>query len=111
MLAERLNYEDKVIEAQLAHAVPDALGRAYNRMQFLEQRRAMLQAGCLRPCAGKRRGGGFFRAAFPQADDNQHQEHEGAPFFSENSRGTGNRPRLADQSTGKANATLYKSTT
>ena len=44
MLAERLNYEDKVIEAQLAHAVPDALGRAYNRTQFLEQRRAMLQA-------------------------------------------------------------------
>jgi hypothetical protein len=44
MLAERLNYEDKVIEAQLAHAVPDALGRAYNRTQFLAQRRAMLQA-------------------------------------------------------------------
>jgi integrase len=44
MLAERLNYDDKVIEAQLAHAVPDALGRAYNRTQFLEQRRAMLQA-------------------------------------------------------------------
>lgn len=43
MLAERLNFDDKVIEAQLAHAVPDALGRAYNRTQFLEQRRAMLQ--------------------------------------------------------------------
>lgn len=27
--------------------------------------RVCLQAGCLRPCAGKRRGGGFFRAAFP----------------------------------------------
>lgn len=44
MLAERLNYDDKVIEAQLAHAVPDALGRAYNRTQFVEQRRVMLQA-------------------------------------------------------------------
>ena len=44
MLAERLNFDDKVIEAQLAHAVPDALGRAYNRTQFFEQRRAMLQA-------------------------------------------------------------------
>lgn len=43
MLAERLNFDDKVIEAQLAHAVPDALGRAYNRTQFFEQRRAMLQ--------------------------------------------------------------------
>ena len=43
MLAERLNFDDKVIEAQLAHAVPDALGRAYNRTQFVEQRRAMLQ--------------------------------------------------------------------
>ncbi len=43
MLAERLNFDDKVIEAQLAHAVPDALGRAYNRTQFVEQRREMLQ--------------------------------------------------------------------
>jgi hypothetical protein len=32
-----------VIEAQLAHAVKDALGRAYNRTEFLEQRRKMLQ--------------------------------------------------------------------
>jgi hypothetical protein len=31
-----------VIEAQLAHAVPDALGRAYNRTQFLEQRRDLM---------------------------------------------------------------------
>ena len=43
MLHERLNVAPEVIEAQLAHAVPDALGRAYNRTEFLEQRRAMMQ--------------------------------------------------------------------
>lgn len=31
-----------MIEAQLAHAVVDVLGRAYNRTQFLEQRRDMM---------------------------------------------------------------------
>lgn len=44
LLAERLNVDEAVIEAQLAHAVKDALGRAYNRTEFLEQRRRMLQA-------------------------------------------------------------------
>ena len=43
LIAERLGVEDKIIEAQLAHAVSDALGRAYNRTQYLEQRRDMLQ--------------------------------------------------------------------
>jgi integrase len=43
MLAERLNFPPEVIEAQLAHSVPDALGRAYNRTQFLKQRQAMMQ--------------------------------------------------------------------
>ena len=43
LLAERLNVDEAVIEAQLAHAVKDALGRAYNRTEFLEQRRKMLQ--------------------------------------------------------------------
>jgi integrase len=43
MLAERLNVDEKVIEAQLAHSVPDKLGRAYNRTQFTDQRRQMLQ--------------------------------------------------------------------
>jgi hypothetical protein len=38
MLAERLNFDDKVIEAQLAQAVPDALGRAYNRMRISAHR-------------------------------------------------------------------------
>ena len=42
MAAERLNVQPEVIEAQLAHTVPDALGRAYNRTQYLDQRRAMM---------------------------------------------------------------------
>lgn len=42
MIAERLGVHAEVIEAQLAHAVGDALGRAYNRTQFLEQRRDMM---------------------------------------------------------------------
>jgi integrase len=44
MLAERLGVDEAVIEAQLAHAVKDSLGRAYNRTEFVAQRRAMLQA-------------------------------------------------------------------
>ncbi len=43
MLAERLGVDEAVIEAQLAHSVRDSLGRAYNRTEFLEQRRAMMQ--------------------------------------------------------------------
>lgn len=42
LIAERLGIAPEVIEAQLAHAVSDALGRAYNRTQFLEQRRDMM---------------------------------------------------------------------
>jgi hypothetical protein len=42
-LAERLGVDESVIEAQLAHSVKDSLGRAYNRTEFLEQRRAMMQ--------------------------------------------------------------------
>ena len=42
MIAERLGVAAEVIEAQLAHAVGDALGRAYNRTQFIEQRRDMM---------------------------------------------------------------------
>ena len=44
LLAERLNVDEAVIEAQLAHAVKDSLGRAYNRTEFLDQRRKMIQA-------------------------------------------------------------------
>lgn len=43
MLAERLGVEPVVIEAQLAHSVPDALGRAYNRTQYMAQRTVMMQ--------------------------------------------------------------------
>lgn len=43
MLAERLGQPAEVIEAQLAHRVPDSLGRAYNRTQFAEQRRPLMQ--------------------------------------------------------------------
>lgn len=43
LLAERLDVDEGVIEAQLAHAVKDSLGRAYNRTAFLDQRRGMLQ--------------------------------------------------------------------
>jgi integrase len=43
ILAERLNVDESVIEAQLAHSVKDSLGRAYNRTTFDEQRRTMLQ--------------------------------------------------------------------
>lgn len=42
MIAERLGIAPEVIEAQLAHAVADSLGRAYNRTQFLDQRRDMM---------------------------------------------------------------------
>jgi integrase len=42
LIAERLAIAPEVIEAQLAHAMGDSLGRAYNRTQFLEQRRDMM---------------------------------------------------------------------
>ena len=44
MLAERLEFDPLVIEAQLAHGVRDANGRAYNRTTYLAQRTAMMQA-------------------------------------------------------------------
>src|SRR6185503_8337153 len=44
ILHERLGFSPDVIEAQLAHSVRDSLGRAYNRTEFVEQRRKMLQA-------------------------------------------------------------------
>ena len=43
ILEERLHFEPAAIEAQLAHSVKDSNGRAYNRTEFVEQRRAMLQ--------------------------------------------------------------------
>lgn len=44
LLDEKLNYRVECIEQQLAHAVKDANGRAYNRTKHLEQRREMMQA-------------------------------------------------------------------
>lgn len=43
ILAEELHQPPEIIEHQLAHAVPDALGTAYNRTKFLKERRAMMQ--------------------------------------------------------------------
>ncbi|WP_326538618.1 tyrosine-type recombinase/integrase [Pseudorhodoferax sp.] len=43
MLVERLGVPENVVEAQLAHAVKDNLGRAYNRTEFVAERVAMMQ--------------------------------------------------------------------
>ncbi|HDR9759509.1 TPA: tyrosine-type recombinase/integrase [Burkholderia cepacia] len=43
ILAEVLGVPAEIIEAQLAHAVRDPLGRAYNRTTFLRERRNMMQ--------------------------------------------------------------------
>lgn len=42
ILHEELHIKPEVIEHQLAHAVPDALGGAYNRTKFLQARRTMM---------------------------------------------------------------------
>jgi hypothetical protein len=49
ILHEELEQKPEVIEHQLAHAVPDNLGSAYNRTKFIKERRAMMQiwADCL----------------------------------------------------------------
>lgn len=44
LLDEVLRYRVDIIEHQLAHAVKDATGRAYNRTSFLEDRTEMMQA-------------------------------------------------------------------
>lgn len=44
ILDEVLNFRVDIIEHQLAHAVLDANGRAYNRTTHLEARRTMMQA-------------------------------------------------------------------
>ncbi len=43
ILAEELHQKPEVIEHQLAHKVPDALGTAYNRTKFMKERRVMMQ--------------------------------------------------------------------
>lgn len=42
-IAEKLGYPGDPIELQLAHRIPGVLGEAYNRAQYLEQRKQMLQ--------------------------------------------------------------------
>ena len=44
LLDEVLGVAPAVIEAQLAHSVKDSLGSAYNRTEFMEQRKLMMQA-------------------------------------------------------------------
>jgi len=39
LLAERLHFPAEIIEYQLAHSVPDALGTAYNRTKFINDLR------------------------------------------------------------------------
>jgi integrase len=43
ILHEELEQKPEVIEHQLAHAVPDMLGKAYNRTKFIKERKAMMQ--------------------------------------------------------------------
>jgi integrase len=43
ILHEELEHKPEVIEHQLAHAVPDNLGPAYNWTKFIPQRRVMMQ--------------------------------------------------------------------
>lgn len=43
ILHERLEIDPYIIEHQLAHSVPDALGDAYNRTKFIDQRIVMMQ--------------------------------------------------------------------
>lgn len=43
ILHEELEQKPEVIEHQLAHAVPDNLGAAYNRTKFIKERRTMMQ--------------------------------------------------------------------
>ena len=43
MMEEQLEIRTDLIEHQLAHAVRDPTGEAYNRTKFLRQRKEMMQ--------------------------------------------------------------------
>jgi integrase len=43
LLQEELKYPVHLIEMQLGHRVADMHGRAYNRTEFIEDRRQMMQ--------------------------------------------------------------------
>jgi integrase len=42
-IREKLNWDKEVIERQLSHAPSGSLGRAYDRTQFIDQRKVMMQ--------------------------------------------------------------------
>lgn len=42
-IREKLRYDSEIIERQLAHKASGALGEAYDRTQFLDERRTMMQ--------------------------------------------------------------------
>ena len=46
LIAERLGYQREPIEAQLDHASIEKLGATYDRTQYLDARRTMLQSWC-----------------------------------------------------------------
>ncbi|WP_367277780.1 tyrosine-type recombinase/integrase [Paraburkholderia sp.] len=43
LAVEQLGFPEEIVEMQLAHTVKDPLGRAYNRTQWLAQRRELMQ--------------------------------------------------------------------
>lgn len=43
LATERLGFPAEIVEMQLAHEVRDSLGRAYNRTQWLDKRRELMQ--------------------------------------------------------------------
>lgn len=43
-IREKLDYDSEIIEKQLAHRTRNPLGEAYDRTQFLDERREMMQA-------------------------------------------------------------------
>lgn len=45
LMVERLNVHPDVIEAQLAHGKSGPMGMAYDRAEFMEQRRQMMNTG------------------------------------------------------------------
>jgi integrase len=70
LLDEVLNYRVEWIEQQLAHAVKDANGRAYNRTKHLEQRTKMMQhwADYLDQLKAQALAGNVLTANFGQAN-------------------------------------------
>ena len=84
ILDEVLGFRPDFIEHQLAHAVRDPNGRAYNRTAFLPERRVMMQAW-LGPTIwtgsgpGTRASPGLTDRGFPHpnvAGDPEHQHHD-----------------------------------